>query len=244
MSDCRVLLVDDEVDFVHALADRLEARGLQVASATSGHQALSAAREQVFDAIVLDMAMPGMDGIETLEGLLEINPDLQVILLTGQATLEQAATAIRIGALDLLEKPADIEVLVRGAFPVFENRAVDAHFYGADLGITLQPTKELSVTGQANLVRGRNRSDDEFLLFVPPDRYSIRGGYSLPDLGPLKKTSVRARADWITRQKRFDIDADASEDDIKALVAQSQKRSAVYDIVTNPTDVTVEVHKT
>ncbi len=56
--------------------------------------------------------MPGMDGIETLEGLLKINPDLQVILLTGQATLEQAVAAIRIGALDLLEKPVDIETLV------------------------------------------------------------------------------------------------------------------------------------
>jgi DNA-binding NtrC family response regulator len=90
----------------------LEARGLQVVKTHEGRSALDAAREKVFDAIVLDMAMPGMDGLETLEGLLEINPDLQVILLTGRATLEQAATAIRIGALDLLEKPAEIETLV------------------------------------------------------------------------------------------------------------------------------------
>jgi DNA-binding NtrC family response regulator len=70
------------------------------------------AQERTFDAIVLDMAMPGMNGIETLERLLEINPDLQVILLTGRATLEQAAAAIRTGALDLLEKPAEIDTLV------------------------------------------------------------------------------------------------------------------------------------
>ncbi|MGD2121683.1 MAG: response regulator [Gemmatimonadota bacterium] len=112
MNDCTVLLVDDEVDFVDALADRLEARGLHVVKAHDGPSALAAAEGRTFDAIVLDMAMPGMDGLETLEGLLKINPDLQVILLTGRATLEQAATAIRIGALDLLEKPADIEVLV------------------------------------------------------------------------------------------------------------------------------------
>jgi len=112
VSDCRVLLVDDEVDFVEVLADRLEARELRVSKATSGQEALGAAEKTVFDAIVLDMAMPGMDGIETLEGLLEINPELQVILLTGQATLEQVATAIRIGALDLLEKPADLDTLV------------------------------------------------------------------------------------------------------------------------------------
>ena len=112
MSDCKVLLVDDEVDFVDVLAERLEARELRVSKAHSGGVALELAEETTFDAIVLDMAMPGMDGIETLERLLEINPDLQVILLTGKATLEQAATAIRIGALDLLEKPADIDTLV------------------------------------------------------------------------------------------------------------------------------------
>ena len=112
MSDFSVLLVDDEVDFIEVLADRLEARGLDVVTATSGEEALNSAEARTFDAIVLDMAMPGMDGLETLEGLLKINPDLQVILLTGRATLEQAATAIRIGALDLLEKPADIDTLV------------------------------------------------------------------------------------------------------------------------------------
>ena len=112
MSDCKVLLVDDEVDFVDVLAERLEARGLSVQKTNSGEDALAAAERTVFDAIVLDMAMPGMDGIETLEGLLEINPDLQVILLTGRATLEQAVAAIRLGALDLLEKPADIDTLV------------------------------------------------------------------------------------------------------------------------------------
>ena len=112
MNDCRVLLVDDEVDFVDVLADRLEARGLSVDKATSGQLAVELAEAKQFDAIVLDMAMPGMDGIETLEELLQVNSDLQVILLTGKATLEQAATAIRIGALDLLEKPADIDTLV------------------------------------------------------------------------------------------------------------------------------------
>jgi len=111
MSEYRVLLVDDEAEFVEVLAERLRNRNLDVTTAANGEEALLAAKERTFDAIVLDMAMPGMDGLETLEGLLGINPDLQVILLTGKATLEQAATAIRIGALDLLEKPADIGTL-------------------------------------------------------------------------------------------------------------------------------------
>lgn len=112
MSDCRVLLVDDEEEFATVLAERLEARGLRADTAVTGLRAIVKAEETRYDAIVLDMAMPGMDGIETLERLLELNPDLQVILLTGRATLEQAAAAIKLGALDLLEKPADIDTLV------------------------------------------------------------------------------------------------------------------------------------
>jgi DNA-binding NtrC family response regulator len=110
--ESRVLLVDDEEDFVSVLADRLEARDLRVDTAENGEVALAKALKKTYDAILLDMAMPGMNGIETLKGLLAINPDLQVILLTGRATLEQAVEAMKLGALDFLEKPADIAELV------------------------------------------------------------------------------------------------------------------------------------
>jgi two-component system OmpR family response regulator len=113
MSDQRVLLVDDEEEFVAVLAERLGTRGLRADTAPTGQDALEKAGKTRYDAILLDMAMPGMDGIETLKRLLDLNPDLQVILLTGRATLEQAATAIKLGALDLLEKPADIDTLVQ-----------------------------------------------------------------------------------------------------------------------------------
>lgn len=112
MIECRVLLVDDEEEFVNVLAERLEARDLAVETAPSGEIALEKAAKQPFDAILLDMAMPGMNGIETLKGLLEINRDLQIILLTGQATLGQAVEAMKLGAMDLLEKPVEIETLV------------------------------------------------------------------------------------------------------------------------------------
>ena len=112
MSDGRVLLVDDEVEFVETLAMRLETRNFTVAVAESGEVAVEKAQEASFDAILLDLAMPGMDGIETLKRLRELNPDSQVVLLTGRATVKTATEAMRLGALDLLEKPVDIEVLV------------------------------------------------------------------------------------------------------------------------------------
>jgi DNA-binding NtrC family response regulator len=112
MTDKNVLLVDDEEEFVATLATRLETRGLKVDVAHSGEAAIEKVKEKSFDAILLDLAMPGMDGIETLKRLRELNPDSQVVLLTGRATVKTATEAMREGALDLLEKPVDIEVLV------------------------------------------------------------------------------------------------------------------------------------
>jgi DNA-binding NtrC family response regulator len=111
MTDITVLLVDDEEDFVEALAERLVARGLRADTAGSGAEAIARVKERAYDAVLLDMAMPGLDGLQTLKALLAINPDLQVILLTGRATLQQGVEAMKLGALDLLEKPADIATL-------------------------------------------------------------------------------------------------------------------------------------
>ena len=109
----RVLLVDDEVTFLEALAERLQIRGLEVVCATSGREALHAAEEQTFDAVVLDLAMPGLDGIETLRRLRQLRPDLQVMILSGRATVQTAVEAMRLGATDIFEKPTDVEILVQ-----------------------------------------------------------------------------------------------------------------------------------
>ena len=88
MSMDRVLLIDDEVEFVGVLAERLRARDLEVEVAYSGMDGVKKSQVTKFDAVVLDFAMPGMDGIATLKALMAGTPDLQVMLLTGQATIE------------------------------------------------------------------------------------------------------------------------------------------------------------
>ncbi len=112
MADPRVLLVDDETDFVEALSARLEVRGMLVEAAASGAEAIAKVKARRFDAVVLDLAMPGMDGIETLRELRAILPDVQVILLTGQASLKQGIEAMKLGAIDFLEKPVSIDTLL------------------------------------------------------------------------------------------------------------------------------------
>lgn len=107
-----VLLVDDEMDFVEALQARLEARGLVVEIARDGTEAVAKVSSARFDAVVMDLAMPGMDGIETLRALKRLDPDLQVMLLTGRATVEKSVQAIKLGAIDFLEKPVDINILL------------------------------------------------------------------------------------------------------------------------------------
>jgi DNA-binding NtrC family response regulator len=113
MASARVLIVDDEVDFAQVLSERIEARGLEVDIVESGMDALKRIQERSYDAVILDLAMPELDGIETLKRLLAEQPELQVILLTGQATLEKGIQAVKLGAMEFLEKPADIEALVR-----------------------------------------------------------------------------------------------------------------------------------
>lgn len=107
----KVLLVDDEHDFVETLAERMRARGMEVSATTSPIEALKKTETENYDAIILDLMMPEMDGLEALRILKEKNPDLQVILLTGQATVEKGVEAMKLGAADLMEKPADLKAL-------------------------------------------------------------------------------------------------------------------------------------
>ncbi|MBU1565230.1 MAG: response regulator [Proteobacteria bacterium] len=107
----KILLIDDEEDFLAVMSERMKARNMEVSTASSAKEGLEKADSGNYDAVILDLMMPEMDGIETLKRLKEKNPDLEVILLTGHATIKQGVEAMKLGALDLLEKPADINSL-------------------------------------------------------------------------------------------------------------------------------------
>jgi DNA-binding NtrC family response regulator len=108
----KVLLVDDEKEFVESLSERLRLRNLDAAVAHDGEQALKALQEGQPDVMVLDLRMPGIDGMEVLRRARESNPDVQIIVLTGHGTDKDEQMAEKLGAYAYLRKPVDIEQLV------------------------------------------------------------------------------------------------------------------------------------
>jgi DNA-binding NtrC family response regulator len=108
----RVLLVDDEEDFLTTLAERLETRGLTVSAVTKGEDAVKKVDEQKFDLIVLDLAMPGIDGLETLKRIKAKQPDAEIIILSGQGSIRTSIEAMKLGAEDFLQKPVNITDLM------------------------------------------------------------------------------------------------------------------------------------
>lgn len=108
----KVLLIDDEKDFLDALAERMRTRDIDVTESTSAKDALKKVGTESYDAVVLDLQMPEMDGLEALKILLAKDPKLQVILLTGHATVQKGVEAMKLGAMELLEKPANFDTLM------------------------------------------------------------------------------------------------------------------------------------
>ncbi len=109
----KVLIVDDEKDFLEAMGERISARGMDVTTSSSAEDALAKIDKETYDAIILDFQMPGMDGIEALKAIKARKPELQIILLTGHASVEKSVEAMKEGAMDFIEKPADLDELTQ-----------------------------------------------------------------------------------------------------------------------------------
>lgn len=107
-----ILVVDDEVTMRRSLADILRLEGYRVQMAESGEAAIQRLQSEVYDLILLDLKMPGMDGVEVLRHAVKIAPETQVILLTAHGSLESAIEALRLGAHDYLLKPSSPDIIL------------------------------------------------------------------------------------------------------------------------------------
>jgi DNA-binding NtrC family response regulator len=112
MGSFQVLLVDDELEFLQTLEKRLRKRDIDITLSTSAKEALGILREKPVDVVVLDVKMPGMDGIQALREIKRATPLVEVIMLTGHASVEVAIEGMETGAFDYLMKPVDIEDLL------------------------------------------------------------------------------------------------------------------------------------
>ncbi len=108
----KILLVDDEETMLKYLSRFLINRGFDISTATNGREALEKIKQQDFIAVLLDVLMPGMDGIETLREMKKIKPMMEVIMLTGYASVQVAIKGMKLGAFDYLMKPFDRDELI------------------------------------------------------------------------------------------------------------------------------------
>ncbi len=113
MSIANVLLVDDESEFVETFSERLELRNLKISKAFNGEEALQVLeKDHDLEVVILDVKMPGMDGIETLTEIKKKYPLVEVIMLSGHSTVESAIEGMKKGAFDYMMKPCDLDQII------------------------------------------------------------------------------------------------------------------------------------
>ena len=120
----RVLVVDDEDDFRETLVKRLKARKLDVRGSESGQSALDLMEKIAFDVVILDIKMPGMDGITALEEMKKRMPLVEVILLTGHASVEAGIEGMKVGAFDYVMKPVNVDELLEKVREAYERKVI------------------------------------------------------------------------------------------------------------------------
>lgn len=122
MDQFKVLVVDDEEDFRETLIKRLRNRKLAAAGAENGYKALEMLQNEEFDVVVLDVKMPGLDGIDTLKEIKVKKPEVEVIMLTGHASVESGIQGMQLGAFDYVMKPVPLDELLDKMRQAYERK--------------------------------------------------------------------------------------------------------------------------
>jgi two-component system OmpR family response regulator len=130
MENLRVLVVDDEADFLETIVMRLRRRKIDASGVDSGIKALEIVENERFDVVVLDVLMPGLDGIETLKLLKKKKPFIEVIILTGHGSVESGLQGMQFGAFDYIMKPADLDELLEKIQQAYERKRIHEERHG------------------------------------------------------------------------------------------------------------------
>ncbi len=155
----KLLLVDDEVKFLESIAKRLELKNFEVTTASNGQEAIAATEKGLFDVAVVDFKMPGMDGTQVLKTLKANHKYLEIIMLTGHATIDSAVECTKLGAFKYLEKPYNFEKLVEAITEAYEVRLKKKFEHNQR---RVQEIQKLSIgASPLGLLRAMARMDNE-----------------------------------------------------------------------------------
>ncbi|MGD2096805.1 MAG: response regulator [Desulfobacterales bacterium] len=155
----KLLLVDDEVKFLKSIAQRLELKNFDVTTASTGQEAIDSAEKGLFDVAVVDFKMPGMDGAQVLKTLKKSHKYLEIIMLTGHATIDSAVECTKLGAFKYLEKPFEFEKLVEVIQEAYEARLKKKFEHDQK---RIEEIQKLSISASPlGLLRALAKLDDE-----------------------------------------------------------------------------------
>lgn len=153
MSKMRLLLVDDEERFLATTRILLEKRGVETFTTTNGSDALALLDEKPIDVVILDVKMPGMDGVEVLRRIKQKHPLVEVIMLTGHGSVESAVEGLKLGAFDYVMKPMDIPDLL--------SKAEEAHAKKKSIEEKIRKAKVEKIIRHPLAVFGKDKEDED-----------------------------------------------------------------------------------
>jgi DNA-binding NtrC family response regulator len=188
--DCKpILIVDDEKNIRMTLSQSLESLGVEMDVAGSGEEALAKLKERDFGVILLDIRMPGMDGMEVLRQVREVRPEIRIIMITAYGTIESAVEAMKLGAVDFLQKPFDPEEIRELVSRVMNREKLDERKEG-DYSFCVELAK-------------RSIGDRHFNAAVEHVRKAIYTDPSRPEAFNLLGALMEIQGDRLEAQKNY-----------------------------------------